>query len=62
MEQHIVKFEMENKEKTDTKQLIYHQNVDALYNNKKLLLKHDFEDIGSYESLYSYFFIAGIYE
>ncbi len=62
MEQHIIKYEMENKEKTDTKQLIYHQNVEALYKNKKMLLKHDFEDIGSYESLYSYFFIAGIYE
>lgn len=56
------KYELESKEKSDTNQLIYHQNVETLLLDRKKLLNHDFDDIGSYESLYSYFFIAGIFE
>jgi hypothetical protein len=62
MEEAAIKTELETKEKTDKNQLIYHENVENLLLNKRIVLKYDIDDIGSYESLYSYFFIAGIFE
>lgn len=62
IEEATAKYELEVKEKYDINNLIYHENVETLLENRKKLLKYDFDDIGSHESLYSYYFIAGIYE
>ena len=62
MEEAAMITELEKKEKSDKNQLIYHENVENLFLNKKNVTKYDIDDIGSYESLYSYFFIAGIFE
>ena len=62
MEETAIRYELDKKEQNDKNELIYHENVESLFLNKKRLLKHDIDDIGSYESLYSYFFIAGIFE